>query len=56
LPQEQLDVLGVHWSGPEGEPFFRALTTCIIDAISARRDMQALVAVLKRQWTGADDD
>jgi CheY-like chemotaxis protein len=56
LSQEQLDVLGVHWSGPDGEPFFRALTTCIIDAISARRDMQALVAVLKHQWTDAGGD
>jgi CheY-like chemotaxis protein len=51
LSPEQLATLGVHWSPPEGEPFFRALTECILDAISARRDMEALVAVLKHQWT-----
>jgi hypothetical protein len=51
LSPDQLAALGVHWSPPEGEPFFRALTACIMDAISARRDMEALVAVLKYQWT-----
>jgi CheY-like chemotaxis protein len=50
LSPQQLATLGVHWSPPEGEPFFRALTACVIDAISARRDMEALVAVLRHQW------
>jgi CheY-like chemotaxis protein len=50
MSDEQMASLGVHWSPPEGEPFFRALSACIIDAISARHDMDALVAVLKNQW------
>ncbi len=55
LSPEQLATLGVHWSPPEGEPFFRALTACVMNAISARRDMEALVAVLKHQWTETSD-
>ncbi len=55
LSPEQMATLGVHWSPPEGEPFFRALTACVMNAISARRDMEALVAVLKHQWTDIGD-
>jgi CheY-like chemotaxis protein len=50
LSAEQMAELKVHWSPPEGEPFFRALTACVIDAISARHEMDALVAVLRHQW------
>lgn len=55
LSPEQMEKLRLHWSPPAGEPFFRALTTCILNAISARRDMEALVAVLRHQWTDIDD-
>jgi CheY-like chemotaxis protein len=55
LSPEQLGTLGVHWSPPEGEPFFRALTACVMNAISARREMAALVAVLKHQWIDIGD-
>jgi CheY-like chemotaxis protein len=55
LSPEQLATLGVHWSPPEGEPFFRALTACVMNAISARRDMKALVAVLQHQWIDIGD-
>ncbi len=55
LSPEQLTSLGVHWSPPEGEPFFRALTASVMNAMSARRDMQALVAILKHQWSATDD-
>lgn len=55
LSAEQLAALGVHWSPPEGEPFFHALTACVMEAISARRDMQSLVAALKRQWPEISD-
>jgi CheY-like chemotaxis protein len=55
LSPEQLTTLGVHWSPPEGEPFFRALTACVMNAISARRDMKALVAVLQHQWIDIGD-
>jgi DNA-binding NarL/FixJ family response regulator len=47
----QLELLGVHWSPPEGAPFFRALTACVIEAISTRREMESLVAVLAGQWS-----
>jgi CheY-like chemotaxis protein len=50
MSDAQLQRLGVHWSPPEGEPFFRALTACVLTAISTRREMQALVAVLAGQW------
>lgn len=50
LSPQQLDELGVHWSPPKGEPFFHALTACVMEALSARQDMDALVAVLKHQW------
>jgi CheY-like chemotaxis protein len=53
LSPEQMQTLGVHWSPPKGEPFFRALTACVMNAISDRRDMEALVAVLKHQWPHA---
>jgi CheY-like chemotaxis protein len=53
MSEDQLTRLGVHWSPPEGEPFFRALTACVLNAISNRRDMESLVAALTRQWTGA---
>jgi CheY-like chemotaxis protein len=51
MSDEQLAELGVHWSPPEGEPFFRALTACVIEAVSSRREMQALTATLASQWT-----
>lgn len=55
LSAGQLAALGVHWSPPEGEPFFHALTAGVMEAISARSDMQALVAVLKHQWPESGD-
>jgi DNA-binding NarL/FixJ family response regulator len=51
MSDEQLKQLGVHWSPADGEPFFRALTACVIDAISSRREMESLVATLAGQWT-----
>jgi DNA-binding NarL/FixJ family response regulator len=50
MSDDQLETLGVHWSGPEGEPFFRALTACVIDAVSSRREMESLATVLAGQW------
>jgi DNA-binding NarL/FixJ family response regulator len=55
MSDQQLETLGVHWSGPEGEPFFRALTACVIDAVSSRREMESLAAVLAGQWRDAGD-
>jgi CheY-like chemotaxis protein len=53
MTDAQLDQLGVHWSPPEGEPFFRALTACVMEAISSRQEMRALAALLAGQWTDA---
>lgn len=55
LSPEQMGALGVHWSPPKGEPFFLALTACVMDAISDRRDMEALVAALRHQWPHASE-
>jgi hypothetical protein len=55
MSDDQLAILGVHWSPPEGEPFFRALTACVLDAVSSRREMQLLAAVLSGQWTDTPD-
>jgi CheY-like chemotaxis protein len=54
MSDDQLETLGVHWSPPEGEPFFRALTACVLEAVSSRREMQALAAVLAGQWTDSE--
>jgi CheY-like chemotaxis protein len=51
MTDDQLATLGVHWSPPEGEPFFHALRACVLEAVSSRRDMQLLAAVLAGQWT-----
>jgi CheY-like chemotaxis protein len=51
MSDDQLAALGVRWSPPEGEPFFRALTACVMDAVSAHEDMEALARVLAAQWT-----
>jgi DNA-binding NarL/FixJ family response regulator len=50
MSDDQLAQLDVHWSPPDGEPFFRALTACVINAISTRHEMESLVAVLAGQW------
>jgi DNA-binding NarL/FixJ family response regulator len=54
MSDNQLETLGVHWSPPEGEPFFRALTACVLEAVSSRREMDALAAVLAGQWTDSE--
>jgi CheY-like chemotaxis protein len=57
MSDAQLQVLGVHWSTPEGRPFFEALSACVLAAVSSRDEMQALARVLAGQWgepAGAD--
>ncbi len=51
MTDEQLRRLGVHWSPPGGEPFFRALTACVIEVVSSRQEMRTLAATLAGQWT-----
>jgi CheY-like chemotaxis protein len=54
MSDDQLQALGVHWSPPEGEPFFRALTAGVLDALSAHSTTQELARVLRRQWAPSD--
>ena len=56
MSDEQLEALGVHWSPPEGAPFFRALTAGVLDAIAAREGMRQLADTLSRQWPEAADE
>jgi hypothetical protein len=44
MSDEQLTTLGVDWSLPEGEPFFRALTSCVLEAVSVREDDRAAIS------------
>ena len=55
MSDDQLAALGVHWSPPEGRPFFDALTACVLKAVSSRDEMQALAAVLAGQWADPVD-
>jgi DNA-binding NarL/FixJ family response regulator len=55
MSDDKLAALGVQWSPPEGDPFFRALTAAVIDAVSSHREMQTLAAVLAGQWKDAGD-
>ena len=50
MSEEQLDALGVHWSPPDGEPFFEALTTGVLHALEAHATTQDLARTLRRQW------
>ena len=56
MSDEQLAALGVHWSPPEGEPFFRALTAGVLDAIRAREEMRQLADTLAGQWPAAVEE
>jgi CheY-like chemotaxis protein len=42
--------LGVHWSPPQGEPFFHALTEATLDALQRHDDTARLAARLSEQW------
>ena len=50
LTDEQLKLIGVHWSPPEGEPFFRALTAGVLQALGRQAETQRLAALLGEQW------
>ena len=38
MSDDQLSALGVHWAPPEGEPFFRALTAGVLDALEGHAE------------------
>lgn len=50
MSDQQLQRLGVHWSPPEGEPFFHALTSGVLEALRRHEDTRRLAARLGRQW------
>ncbi len=52
LDDGQLEQLGVHWSGPAGEPFFRALVDGVLEALAAHDELENLARRLSRQWNG----
>ena len=56
MSDEQLATLGVHWSPPEGEPFFHALTAGVLEAVTARDEMRQLADTLAGQWPTAAED
>jgi DNA-binding NarL/FixJ family response regulator len=51
MSDEALATLGCTWSPPEGQPFFKALTTGVLEALEAHADSRALARVLAEQWS-----
>lgn len=52
LSDEQMDAIGCSWSPPEGEPFFIALTTAVLEALARHESTRDLVATLRDQRWG----
>jgi len=50
MTDEQLELLGIHWSPPEGEVFFRALTAGVLQALGRHEETRRLAALLGEQW------
>lgn len=42
--------LGVHWSPPDGEPFFEALTAGVLRALERHEETERLGRLLAEQW------
>ncbi|MDQ1401707.1 MAG: hypothetical protein QOG03_23 [Actinomycetota bacterium] len=53
LSDETLESLGVHWSPPEGEPFFHALTAGVLTGLEAREETRQLAAALETRWSAS---
>jgi len=51
LTDEQLESIGCSWSPPEAQPFFRALTAGVLEALAAHAQTRALARRLAPQWT-----
>jgi len=56
MTDEDLELLGIHWSPPEGEVFFRALTAGVLQALGRHQETQRLAALLSEQWAPYQDD
>jgi len=50
--RNELTRLGVHWSGPTGEPFFRALVDGVLEALVTHTELEGLARRLSQQWNG----
>lgn len=50
MTDEQLALIDCHWSPPEGEPFFVALTAAVLDALARHEATQDLAESLRGQW------
>ena len=50
MTDEQLELLGIHWSPPEGEVFFRALTEGVLQALGRHEETKRLASLLGEQW------
>lgn len=52
LTDEQMEAIDCSWSPPEGEPFFVALTTAVLEGLARHESTQDLVAALREQHWG----
>jgi DNA-binding NarL/FixJ family response regulator len=50
MSAEQLAQLGVTWSPPEGEPFFRALIAGVLEAINRHEETRRIADLMNEQW------
>ncbi|MBI2167941.1 MAG: response regulator [Actinobacteria bacterium] len=50
MTDAQLESLGLHWSPPEGQPFFEALTEGVLRALARHDESQRLRARLVERW------
>jgi CheY-like chemotaxis protein len=51
MTDEQLEQLGMHWSPPEGRPFFEALTAGVLEALEQHATTLQLAERLSQQWS-----
>ena len=54
MSDQQLEALGIHWSPPEGQPFFHALTAGVLRALERHEETKELAARLSTQWPRSD--
>jgi CheY-like chemotaxis protein len=50
MNDEQLADLGVSWSPPDGEPFFRALVAGVLAAMNRHEETERLAGLMGEQW------
>lgn len=50
LTDDDLALMDCHWSPPEGQPFFEALTMAVLAALEGHAATQQLAGTLESQW------